>query len=73
MMLYNLTSTPFSFAVSLTFVEGRTLNPITIAFDASANVTSVSVIVPTLDLIISILVPSTSIFSKEAFSASILP
>ena len=52
---------------------GLTLNPMIIAFDASASDTSVSVIAPTDALIILTFKSSILIFSKEPFNASAEP
>ena len=66
-------STSFSLASSIILLLGLILNPIIIAFDAWAKTISPSVTVPIPLLITLILIPSTSSFNKEFFTASSLP
>ena len=47
MTLYSLTSTPSRSAVAFAVASGRTLNPMMIALDADAKITSDSLIAPT--------------------------
>ena len=63
-MLWSLTSTPYSLAISNILLVGLTLNPIIIALDAFAKTTSLSVIVPTPLLITFKRQPSTSILES---------
>ena len=72
-MLYNLISTPCASADCLTWAVGRTLNPMIIARDAAASVTSVSVIAPTEQRIILSLIVSTFNCSKDERRASTEP
>ena len=66
-------SIPLSLAISVILWSGLILNPIIIAFDASANKTSLSDILPIPLLITFIFIPSTSNFNSEFFTASSLP
>ena len=66
-------STPYSLAISFVLLEGLTQNPKMIAFEACANTTSLSVIVPIPLLITLTLTPATSIFSKAPLTASSEP
>ena len=67
------TSTFSDSAARLAFTSGRTLKPITIAFEAAARIISDSVIAPAAEWIILTFTPSTSIFCSEAASASAEP
>ena len=73
MMSYSLISTPLSLAISDILCSGLILNPIMIAFEASANKISLSEIAPIPLLITFTLIPSTSNFRREFFTASSLP
>ena len=64
---------PYSLANSVVLVLGLTLNPIIIALEAWASLTSLSVIVPTPLLITLTLTPSRLIFSNDFLTASSLP
>jgi len=66
-------STPYSFAISFVLLEGLTQNPKMMAFEACANTTSLSVIVPIPLLITLTLTPATSIFSRAPLTASSEP
>ena len=73
MISYSLISNPLSLAISTILCSGLILKPIMIASEASAKITSLSVMLPIPLLITFIFIPSTSSFSNEFFTASSLP
>ena len=72
-MLCRRISTCSVWAICLALLSGRTLNPITTAFDATAKVISDSLIAPTPVWMIRTLTPSTSILANDIANASTEP
>src|SRR6056297_589325 len=73
MILYVLISTSSALDSSIAWLVGLTLNPIIIALDAEANITSFSFIPPTPLCITFTFTSSILNFSKDCFTASIDP